>query len=416
MISLINFLNNFIILTVVLFLLAGCVQHNANQQVYEDQQTTITAQQTAEAEIEADANLASTSTHGHRPLIALLPVENLSGTAAPLKDLNNILAKELEKRGVSLVDQKTLDDFIIQNRIRYTGGINERVSQKIRKEVGAEAAFITSLELYEERFPPKIALISRLVRCEDQPFIVWMDSIAMTGDESPGFLELGVIRDPLVLRRKAIVTLAESLSGYLENLKESDWDSASSGSRSDKEVGPSPQWLWGSRKFRPKMYYDPPIGSASQKQTLVVTPFFNLSERKRAGEIIMLHFVEQLLKIDKFQLVEPGVARQHLLRYRVILDDGISIANADLLFREINVDFILTGKVLEYLDYQGIMGSPRVDFSVQLLDRKSRELVWASKSYNDGAEGVFFFDFGKIYTAHALASEMTRYITNMLLD
>jgi hypothetical protein len=47
-----------------------------------------------------------------------------------------------------------------------------------------------------------------------------------------------------------------------------------------------------------------------------------------------------------------------------------------------------------------------VDFSALLIERKSQEVVWASESDNEGDDGVFFFDWGKVNTAHAMASEM----------
>jgi len=35
-------------------------------------------------------------------------------------------------------------------------------------------------------------------------------------------------------------------------------------------------------------------------------------------------------------------------------------------------------------------------------------VIWVSRSYNDGEEGVFFFDVGRVNTAHDLASQMAR--------
>jgi hypothetical protein len=130
----------------------------------------------------------------------------------------------------------------------------------------------------------------------------------------------------------------------------------------------------------------------------------------------MLLFVEHLLSADNVFVIDPGIVRQHLLQYRIILDDGLSLAHSDLLFNKLGCDLILTGKVLDYLDYEGPRGSPKVDFSVELIDRRSRQTVWTSKSYNDGEDGVFFFDLGKAYTAHRMASEMTLTILDLILE
>ena len=97
------------------------------------------------------------------------------------------------------------------------------------------------------------------------------------------------------------------------------------------------------------------------------------------------------------------------------MDEGVSLAQTDVIFSSLKVDLILTGKVLDYQDYQGSSGKPKVDFSTLLVERKSREVVWASKSYNEGDDGVFFFDWGKVNTAHTMASEMARVVLEKMM-
>jgi hypothetical protein len=141
---------------------------------------------------------------------------------------------------------------------------------------------------------------------------------------------------------------------------------------------------------------------------VAVVPFFNESTRKNAGQIMVLHFVKWLTELENFSVIEPGVVRQELLTFRIIMDEGVSLAQADLIFSSLDADLILSGKVIDYQDFQGFAGKPRVDFSALLVERNTREVVWASKSYNDGDDRVFFFDWGRVNTAHVMASEMTR--------
>ncbi len=98
------------------------------------------------------------------------------------------------------------------------------------------------------------------------------------------------------------------------------------------------------------------------------------------------------------------------------MDDGLSLAYADLIFSKLNADLILTGKIMDYQDYQGPGGKPKVDFSAQMIERKSREVVWSSKSYNEGDDGVFFFDMGRVNTAHSMASEMVQHVVEMIAE
>jgi TolB-like protein len=329
--------------------------------------------------------------------IAVLPVENLSGTMAPLKDIRAVLIKRLKAQGFHILDDESLEKFMARNRIRYTGGINKAVAQAFKTETEVGGVLITSLELYSEPNPPKIALTSRLVSTGEDPVILWIDGVGLAGDDSPGILGLGLIEDPKALLEKAVGRLEGSLGKYLDR----------------KPAGENVQSV--RRKFRPKVSYRSDILVSDARYTVAVAPFLNFSGRKNAGEILELQFIRSLKRSDRFEVVEPGVVRQQLLALRIITPEGISLANADALFGILNADLILTANVVEYEDYRGVFGKPKVDFFTQLIDRKSRSIVWSSVSHNEGDDGVFFFDRGKVNTAHAMASQMTRWIGEMML-
>jgi TolB-like protein len=138
---------------------------------------------------------------------------------------------------------------------------------------------------------------------------------------------------------------------------------------------------------------------------VAVVPFLNLSERKHAGRIVTLLLVNELARSEVFSVVEPGLVRAQLLKYRMIMEAGPSLANAGILFSRssLDVDLVCSGTVF---DYQDAVGVPKVDFSVKIFERNSREVVWSSRSYGNGDDGVFFFDLRRVRTAHRLASEM----------
>ena len=330
--------------------------------------------------------------------IAVLPVYNLSGQPAPLGDIRQLLINSFNKAGLNTLDEEVLERVMAKQRIRYVGGINTVTAKALKNEAGAETVLITSLELYNDVFPPKISLTSRLISAGETLSILWMKDIGIAGDDSPGILELGLIEDPQILLKMAVQNITASLAGYL------------SGQRSGMDIPKN------RKKFWPKMIYQSPVIDPGAKYRVAILPFFNFSERKYAGEIIALHFVRQLLAYENFDVIEPGVARHELLGLRVIMDDGLSLANADIIFSRLNADLILTGKVIDYQDYQGTGGKPKVDFSAILIERKSREVVWSSKSYNEGDDGVFFFDMGRVNTAHAMASEMVQHVVEMIAE
>ena len=339
-----------------------------------------------------------TPTINNKLPIAVLPVYNLSGMPAPLSDIRQSLINSFKKQGLNLLDKEALTRLIAKHRIRYIGGINEIAAKALRTETGTEAVLITSLELYSEVSPPKVALTSRLVSTGNNTKILWMKGVGLAGDDSPGILGLALIENPQTLLKKAVQNITASLAEYL----------------SDQRYGIDTSKK--RKKFRPKVIYRSPILDPRIKHRVAVLPFFNLSERKYAGEIIALHFIRQLRSYENFDIIEPGEVRQALLGLRTIMDDGLSLASANAILGRLNADLILTGKIMDYQDYQGSAGKPKVDFSAQLIERKSREVVWSSKSYNEGDDGVYFFDRGRVSTAHVMASEMVSHVVDMIVE
>lgn len=148
---------------------------------------------------------------------------------------------------------------------------------------------------------------------------------------------------------------------------------------------------------------------------IAVLPFFNRSGRDEAGDLVMLHLVRRLAQMSEFRVIEPGMVRQTLLSQRVIMHQGISSAEADVLARGMDADLLLTGLVTAYDDQAGSWGAPQVDFSARLIERESKKIVWAVKDSRRGDDAVVLFDFGKIFTANRLASEMALVVRDIVV-
>lgn len=323
--------------------------------------------------------------------IAVLPVENLSGAGgAQAKQLREALLERLAGAGVTLLGDDLLDQFMARHRIRHLGGIDTATAKAFLEETGTNAVLVTSLELYNETDPPRIALFSRMVSTGDFPEIIWMDGVGMAGDDSPGILDLGLIHDPRVLRDNALDVLVDSLLGQLAG-----------------EAG-RPGAAGSSRTFRPKMTFDASFLQRGKRYTIGVLPFINLSGRNHAGEIMALQFVRQLSAMDDFIVLEPGVVRERLLNLRIIMAEGISKVDLDVISNSLGTDLMLAGKVNSYQDLNAPGGVPKVEFSVLLMEGGSERIVWSSTSYNEGDDRVFFFDAGRLSTALETAARMVR--------
>jgi len=327
--------------------------------------------------------------------IAVFPVERLTVRKAPYSDIRQSMIDRLSKQtGANVLGDEAQENFMLRHRIRYRGGIDKATARAFKAEEGVDAVLLTSIELYDEVFPPKIGLIARLVSTGEEPVILWMDSVSLAGDDSPGILGIGLIADPVALRQKALRPLVESLAAYLSGNKDA------SGGKSKGRYGP-------------KIVYRDPIVQAGQNYTVAVAPFFNSGLRPNAGEILALHFVKELVRQGSLNVIELGVVRERLLNIRVIMYEGMSLGDVDAVSNSLGADLIVSGKVIDYGEYRG-ESTPILDFSVVIIDRMSKRLVWASKSYNRGDDGVFFFDRGKVNTTGKLVSAMVRAVVEKI--
>ncbi|WP_243371561.1 hypothetical protein [Geotalea sp. SG265] len=327
--------------------------------------------------------------------VAVLPIENLSGGKAPLKELRKTLEEKVESAGFEVLGEGALDQFMARHRIRHVGGVDEESAKLFAEEEGVKGVLVSSLEFYADSYPPKLVMTSRLVSTGTDPHILWMDSLALSGNDSPGLFETGTVRDAGKLSQQGLQQLAVSLASARE-----------AGFRLDPAKMPQ-------KSFPPRQFFRQGL-SPDKRFRVVILPFYNRSGRKYAGEIMALHFLKELQQLGNFQVVEPGMVRNKLLQYRLIMEGGMSNANADVIFDVLQANVVVTGKVLEYQDARGEAGIPVVEFSASMLDKASHMTVLATDSYNTGEERVHFFNIGRISTASCLAGEMIRGIVDRL--
>ena len=318
--------------------------------------------------------------------VAVLPLVNLSGRPAPIKEIRQALIGRLVVQGALVLDDKDLEQFMLRHRMRMMDGIDTDTAQALQQETGMDAVLITMLEQYADEKPPTIVMTSRLVGTGEMPVILWMETAALSGDDSPGLLGLGVISDMTQLEKKALDRLAGSFTKYLAG--------------EAQRVGRQRE-----RRFQPKTSFSSSFIRPGRKYTVAVAPFLNRSGRQNADTALALHFMSWLTRQGTFTVIDPGAVREKLLYFRFILQDGLSMRQADLLHDTLQTDLIVTGKVLAYDD---AAGTPQVEFSSLVFERKRKKVVWASWSNNHGDDGVFFFDWRRIIMADVLASKMTQ--------
>jgi hypothetical protein len=331
---------------------------------------------------------------GERLRVVVLPIENLTGGPASLKEVQAAVEAALAPR-FELVPADELEAFLGRHRIRYTGGIDAETARAAREELHAHAVLITTLDLYRAAPPPAIALTMRLISAGDAPVILWMDAASRAGDESPGLLRMGIVDSLKPLQDRVIATLARSLATFAEG-----------------RVTASPRC--GGAWYAPKVLYRSAILDERRRPTLAILPFLNQSQRRGAGEAVSLEFVRHLVATGRFRVLEPGVVREYLLRARIMIPGGASLETSRLMLGAMAVDLVLSGAVSEFLDDPG-PGGATLRFTSTLLDGGTGSVAWQSSSYNRGDDGVFAFGLGRVRTSEELSCRMVGDVVRALL-
>jgi len=340
--------------------------------------------------------------------LAVLPLENLSGAPAPVREIHVALLNALRTRGIPVLPDDVLQDFMARHRMRNVGGLSTDLGRACHEETGAAAVLVTSADLYAEGEPPKLALTSRLISTGEKPAVLWMETAVVSGNQSPGAFGLGLIRDPYELERMVVDEIAGSLARrvFEGNTRPDPGPARNSGPRGKT-----------TRRFRPKSYYRSPQLSfgADEYRRVAVLPFENDTSHTNAAEIVRLQFVRHLLGARHVEVVEPGVVRQALLESRLIMREGLSLPQSDLLRVLLDVDVVISGTVSDYQEARGLGENPRVGMMVYGIDTHQGQVVWSSTSHNRGGDRVFFFDSGRLYTALAVASRMVDQVVERML-
>jgi len=319
-----------------------------------------------------------------------------------LNEIRDSLIGRLADRGIEVVGEDELESFMRRHRMRYTAGLSGELAQVLADETGAQAALITTVDLYDERIPPRVALTSRLVSTGARPRILWMECAIRTGDEAPGGFDLGLISDPAVVSEIVIDEIAQAVP-----LDESH-DAATTG----EPFVPSRKTRW---RFQPRSYYaspDFPI-VRSEAGRIAVLPFANDSTTRYAGEILTDQLIRHLVEVGA-DVVEPGIVRQVMLEARQFYSEGPSVPETDILRLHLQADVVVFGEVTRYREKLGLQPA-QADFLVRAIDTDSGDLIWASNSFAGGNRRVFFFGVGQIHAAQSLASEMARALVGTVL-
>jgi len=291
--------------------------------------------------------------------IALFPFENLSEDKNAVAFVMPLVRDRLESTGLDVLDEDTLEKFLLKERIRCTGYITKNLAGKLGEELNVKTVFIGSINSFYSGENPRIGFSARLVDSLTGD-IIWADHASATGDDFTGILGLGTITTIDALAVKVIGKLLSSLSITLPN----------------KEI--------------------------ESTYRIAVMPFQNNSRMKDAGTAVTYMFIVELFKNRRFIPIEYGEVRRLVVELRVKEKGELDLKKTAAISGASGVDGIIVGTVEKFSEGEGTM-SPEVSVNARLIDAHKDKLLWSDCNETKGDDNILVFDMGRMNSAETVA-------------
>lgn len=295
--------------------------------------------------------------------IALFPFVNLSEDRDALRYVMPVLRTRLEGKGFDVVDEDSLNRFLLKERVRAPGYISRDMAGKIRKELNVKAVFLGSVNLFSRGKNPGVGFSARLVD-SSTGIILWADNASATGDDFTTILGLGRIKtmDNLLPR------VADELLASFTAMP--------------------------SRKETKDTY------------RIAVMPFRNNSGLRDAGMIATYMFLVELFKNPGFEPVEYGEVRRAVVDLRVRERGELDYRDIKALSKSLGVDGFLVGTVERYSDGLNASSPPEVSISARIVDARKNRVLWCESCQLRGDDNIVVLDWGRIRSVDKVASRV----------
>jgi TolB-like protein len=291
--------------------------------------------------------------------IALFPFENFTQDRNALTSVMPVLRDRLEARGLDVLNEDSLNRFLLKERIRSTGYISRDIARKIRDELNVQVILVGSVNSFFPGENPRVGFSARLINSSDGS-ILWANHASATGEDFTTVLGLGKVR-----------TIDRLISKVM-----------------DKLLG--------------SFSISPHYKEIESTYRIAVMPFQNKSKIRDAGMIATYMFLVELFKNQRFQPVEYGEVRRLTVDLRVRGKGELDLKNTETISKSLGADGILVGTVELYNEGEGTL-PPEVIISARLIDARKNRILWYDGYQYNGDEGIIILDWGRIRSAENVA-------------
>ncbi len=315
-------------------------------------------------------NVSYAAQQSQKIKIALFPFENLSDDKSALTVVMPVLKGRLEARGLEILDDDSLNRFLLKERIRSTGYISRDTARKIREELNVQAILVGSINSFFPGDNPVVGLSTRLINSSDGT-ILWANHASATGEDFTTILGLGKVKTIDRLTSKVISKLLDSFS------------------------------------------ITPIYKEIESTYRIAVMPFQNKSKIKDAGMIATYMFLVELFKNRRFEPLEYGEVRRLTVDLRVRGKGELDLKNTEALSKSLGADGILVGTVELYNEGEGTL-PPEVIISARLIDARKNRILWYDGYQYSGDDGIFILDWGRMRSAENVVYKVSsKLVTEM---
>ncbi len=293
--------------------------------------------------------------------IALFPFVNLSDDRSAVERVMPVIRGILEERGLDLVGEEDLNDFLLRERVRDTGYASRELAAKAGRDLGAAAVLLGSVNSFRLGKNPAVGFTARLIDSTDGR-ILWAEHASATGDDFTGILGLGRIDTMDSL----IPAVARRLLASLPPAR-------------------------------------PYAAGKAHPYRVAVMPFRNNSGVSDAGMIATYMFLVELFRNPEYEPVEYGDVRRAIVELRVRERGELDFEDMKGLASILPVDGFLVGTVETYSDGSDTSSPPEALITARLLDARTNRVLWCDSLQMNGDDDIIVLDWGKIRSVDGVA-------------
>jgi TolB-like protein len=119
---------------------------------------------------------------------------------------------------------------------------------------------------------------------------------------------------------------------------------------------------------------------------VAVLPFENLTQERSAAEKVQKIFLTELLSLETFEVVEPGLVTQYLRTNRIDSVEALGPAELKRLGEALKAQGIFIGSVVDFAETRtGQTPSAEVTIQLRLVETQSGVTVWSASRTRSGA-------------------------------